>query len=102
MTPVRVVLVLIWVTAFLSGRALFDISTAVSEGAGLQQRAEMPRVREISADVRPRPTSSGPRLDLYGNPIDEAISDYRVDGRGDMYERHAPDTALLRLGSPGA
>jgi hypothetical protein len=23
-----------------------------------------------------------------------------VDGRGEMYERHAPDTALLRLSAP--
>src|SRR3954462_2977226 len=36
-----------------------------------------------------------PRVDLNGNEIDEAVSDYRVDGRGELYERHAPDTALL-------
>src|SRR5438105_2386413 len=36
-----------------------------------------------------------PRVDLNGNEIDAAIGDYRVDKRGEMYERHAPDTALL-------
>ena len=41
-----------------------------------------------------------PRVDLNGNEIDAAVSDYRVDGRGDMYEAHAPDTALLHLSSP--
>jgi hypothetical protein len=41
-----------------------------------------------------------PRVDLNGNEIDDAVSDYRVDGRGELYERHAPDTALLRLSAP--
>ena len=41
-----------------------------------------------------------PRVDLNGNEIDDAVGDYRVDGRGEMYERHAPDTALLHLSAP--
>ena len=41
-----------------------------------------------------------PRVDLNGNEIDDAVIDYRVDGRGELYERHAPDTALLHLSSP--
>jgi hypothetical protein len=41
-----------------------------------------------------------PRIDLSGNEVDDAVSDYRVDMRGEMYERHAPDTALLRLSAP--
>jgi hypothetical protein len=41
-----------------------------------------------------------PRVDLNGNEIDDAVGDYRVDRRGEMYERHAPDTALTHLTSP--
>ena len=41
-----------------------------------------------------------PRVDLNGNEVDDAVSDYRVDRRGELYERHAPDTALLHLGAP--
>ena len=41
-----------------------------------------------------------PREDLNGNEIDEAVGDYRVDRRGEMYERHAPDTALIHLSAP--
>jgi hypothetical protein len=41
-----------------------------------------------------------PRVDLNGNEVDAAVSDYRVDRRGEMYERHAPDTALLHLSAP--
>src|ERR1700741_3921210 len=41
-----------------------------------------------------------PKVDLNGNEVDDAVSDYGVDSRGEMYERHAPDTALLHLGAP--
>jgi hypothetical protein len=40
-----------------------------------------------------------PRVDLNGNEIDDAVGDYRVDPGGEMYERHAPDTALSHLGA---
>jgi hypothetical protein len=40
------------------------------------------------------------RVDLNGNEVDDAVGDYRVDPRGEMYERHAPDTALPHLGTP--
>ena len=43
---------------------------------------------------------SEPRVDLNGNEVDAAVGDYRVDRHGEMYERHAPDTALLHLSSP--
>lgn len=58
-----------------------------------------------SSPERPEPPISGfsrPRIDLYGNQIDEAVGDYRVDPRGELYERHAPDTAVLKLTSAGA
>lgn len=58
-----------------------------------------------SSPERPEPPVSGfsrPRIDLYGNQIDEAVGDYRVDPRGELYERHAPDTAVLKLTSAGA
>jgi hypothetical protein len=41
-----------------------------------------------------------PRVDLNGNEIDAAVGDYRVDTRGEMYEHHAPDTALIHLSAP--
>ena len=41
-----------------------------------------------------------PRVDLNGNEVDVAVGDYRVDRRGEMYERHAPDTALIHLSAP--
>ena len=40
------------------------------------------------------------RMDRYGNQIETAIGDYRIDPRGDIYERHSPDTAVPRPGIP--
>ena len=42
------------------------------------------------------------RVDLLGNEIEDAVADYRVDLGGDMYERHSPETAVPRLGSPSS
>jgi hypothetical protein len=44
--------------------------------------------------------SSDPRIDVLGNEIENAVADYRVDLGGDVYERHSPETAVPRLGSP--
>lgn len=41
-------------------------------------------------------------VDRYGNPIEEAVGDYRVDPRGDIFERHSPATEIARLPDPSA
>jgi hypothetical protein len=41
------------------------------------------------------------RLDLFGNEVEGAVTDYRLDPRGEMYERHSPETEIPRLGAPG-
>ena len=46
------------------------------------------------------PTPVEPRVDVYGNEIDDAIGDYRIDPRGDVYESHSPDTEVTRLNGP--
>ena len=59
-------------------------------------------VLDIGAPTLPQPDDdwAEPRVDLNGNEVDPAVGDYRVDRRGDMYERHAPDTALIHLSAP--
>jgi hypothetical protein len=47
-------------------------------------------------------SAAPPRLDLYGNEIENAIGDYRIDIRGDIYERHSPDTEVTRLAAPSS
>jgi hypothetical protein len=39
-------------------------------------------------------------IDVFGNEVDEAVGDYRVDVRGDLYERHSPDTEVPKLPPP--
>lgn len=43
-----------------------------------------------------------PRVDLLGNEVEDAVADYRIDLRGSVYERHSPETAVPRLGSPSS
>ena len=45
--------------------------------------------------------SDSRRVDRFGNEIETAVGDYRIDRRGEVYERHAPDTALPNLPPPG-
>ena len=49
----------------------------------------------------PRGSAPATRLDLRGNPVEPALGDYRTDPRGDLYEWHAPDTAILKLDPAG-
>jgi hypothetical protein len=49
--------------------------------------------------VMPEPETDT-RVDLYGNEIEQAIGDYRVDFHGDIYERHSPETAVADLSAP--
>jgi hypothetical protein len=41
-------------------------------------------------------------IDRFGNRIDKAIGDYRVDPRGDIFEWHSPSTAVSRLADPSS
>ena len=39
-------------------------------------------------------------VDLYGNEVPRAHTQYRSDGAGGLYELHAPRVEIARLGSP--
>jgi hypothetical protein len=82
----------IWTRASIPGPVAV-ITAPVADTTSVSD-AGMPALHSSAND------SDDPRLDLNGNEIDEAVGDYRLDTRGEMYERHAPDTALLHLGAP--
>ena len=46
--------------------------------------------------------SSRLTTDIYGNEVERAVGGYRVDVRGDLYEEHNPDTAVLKVGPPSS
>jgi hypothetical protein len=98
----------VW-AAVLGITMLFAVSTMWPQQAATRQVPVMsvptPHTTAVT-DSAPRvlPTRDDdwaePRVDLNGNEIDDAVSDYRIDPRGELYERHAPDTALLHLSAP--
>ena len=54
-----------------------------------------PQVVEASRDAR-----GDADRDAYGNEIANAVAEYSLDPAGDLYELHAPQVELPRLGSP--
>ena len=54
-----------------------------------------PTVVAASSDI-----ASPDRVDAYGNDIANAVAEYSLDPAGDLYEIHAPQIELPRLGSP--
>jgi hypothetical protein len=38
--------------------------------------------------------------DLYGNEVSDAVTTYKIDGEGSLYEVHSPRTGLPHLGPP--
>ena len=77
-------------------RLLLALAVALAFVAG---RTPTVSPAEHDADGKLRRVSA-PRTDVYGNPVDRAVGGYRVDLRGDLYEEHNPDTAVLKLGTP--
>ena len=64
---------------------------------------------EVGLNVAAHPPSSRlapgfvpaePRLDRFGNELEPAVSDYRFDPDGELYERHSPQTQIGGLGVP--
>ena len=95
MITLRVWFALIALASILTGGTLWS---AVVRPANAFQFADVSvSVREL-LEAFPEPVQ--PRIDLYGNEIQDAVGDYRIDPLGDTYESHSPDTAVARLGAP--
>src|SRR5258706_10906623 len=106
MTPLRALIVLLWFALLSAGSytwtkhstpyRITDIShPGVDTTSFIDETAKIPLKSEgLWDDDR-----GERRVDLNGNEIDDAVGDYRVDGRGELYELHAPDVALPHLGS---
>jgi hypothetical protein len=102
-----VVRFLIAMTCMLAFYAGYDSATVSSSEMSPSYIEIDPGTSSAAADPgRPDVEAPAPatfsRLDIYGNEVDAAVSDYRIDPHGDLYESHAPDTALLKLSSPSS
>lgn len=103
MSSIRVVVGIICVVLVLVARGIWSETAIPASGARIEYDAGTTAVSD-PADSAELPWDGGEshRVDRYGNPIETAIGDYRIDRSGEMYERHSPDTAVPRLGVPSA
>ncbi len=64
-----------------------DDSPAVSGAPAASGSAEAPETAESETD-------------LYGNEVSDAVAEYGLDASGSLYEMHAPQVEVPKLGSP--
>jgi hypothetical protein len=103
MKPLSVLAGSMWVVTLLLGLTMWVQSATITYGVSREHTDTTTVSLPAQGDeVEPGDQFAEPRLDLYGNEVSDAVGDYRVDPRGYLYERHAPDTAVLKLGPPGA
>lgn len=105
MTWIRVTVGVIWVLSFFAGRSAWSSGQASPIAATSAEITDwtIPVAGAVAGGSLVEPDDSigpRPRVDLFGNEIEEAVADYRIDLRGGLYERHSPDTAVQKLGSP--
>lgn len=92
----RVVIGALVILAGLAGHE-YRVKQAVVTTRVTSTQIASPTVTDVPAVSRGLDT---PRVDVYGNEVEDAVGDYRVDGTGDLYETHSPDTEVTRLGPP--
>ena len=94
MFTLRVWFVLISMSTVLAGGTVWS---AVGRPASALPFDSSTAVTDLLA---PNPAAIEPRVDRYGNEIEDAVGDYRIDPGGDVYESHSPDTEVTRLSVP--
>jgi hypothetical protein len=105
MTPFRALIIAISLAFVFTGSNIWTKQAIAGQMVATPMEMDTTSVLDETAGGAgkpgaPRDDWAEPRVDLNGNEIDDAVGDYRVDRRGEMYERHAPDTALSHLGAP--
>jgi hypothetical protein len=99
----RVIVGLLWLTILMvvaggwtAGGSRHFVPTSAASSTSTAPALDDTRYSEaLGAE-----TAAAPRVDLYGNEVEDAIGDYRIDGRGDIYERHSPSTEVTQLAAP--
>ena len=105
MTRIYAAIAVVWLCSVLGGHQLWVAGLASpieSNSAEITAQAAPSASDVAGAPPVERRDSSDPRIDLLGNELENAVADYRVDRGGAVYERHSPETAVLRLGSPSS
>jgi hypothetical protein len=98
MTALHVTFSLLCVTAAFAAGSHAALAQRSPAAGNLVLPATIPVAEWETTTPAPRMPD---RIDLRGNPIDDAVGDYRVDPSGVTYETHSPDTTVARLGPAG-
>jgi hypothetical protein len=85
--PLVLVLIAVAVLAFTGGTLLTPQPVIPSRS----HPAVAPASRDAATDEN---------VDAYGNEVTNAVAQYSLDATGSLYELHAPQIELPRLGSP--
>jgi hypothetical protein len=101
MSSLRVTIGIIYIAIALIARGIWVETSSPAASHFAPDASPTTAISDfVDPDGRPLDWSESRRMDRYGNPIETAIGDYRVDPRGEMYERHSPETAVTRLAVP--
>jgi hypothetical protein len=96
----------VWLCSVLAGPAVraFKVSSLIAATSAeiTAQPAATSGAKVTGVPPVEANTSSEPQVDVLGNEVENAVADYRVDLAGAVYERHSPETAVPRLGSPSS
>ena len=95
MITLRVWFVMIMLATMLTGRTVW--TALITSPEALSRLHASTTIGDIADPLKEQ---SIPRIDVYGNEIEDAVGDYRIDTLGDVYERHSPDTEVPRLSPP--
>lgn len=98
----RVIVGLLWLTLLMVVAGAWNAGASRPEDASAPPGARTIPVLggALYSDAFGADAAGEPRIDLYGNEVEDAVGDYRIDVRGDIYERHSPDTEVTQLASP--
>jgi hypothetical protein len=96
----RVVALVSWAGLVLVGREVWSAPALPLHAAALEAPAASAAVSDLLERLETQQEQIQPQMDLYGNEIEEAVGDYRIDPQGDVYERHSPETEVVALGPP--
>jgi hypothetical protein len=102
MSPLRIGVALLSLTFVAGGHGLWTARPS-AEGHPLPtvHQEATPVAVPLALPEMARDNDFEPsKVDVLGNEVDDAVGDYRVDIRGDIYERHSPETEVARLKPP--
>ena len=69
-------------------------------GTGVVTPAVTPSPSKPQVVATSRDAANDGDLDAYGNEVTNAVAEYSLDPAGSLYELHAPQIEIPRLGSP--